>query len=132
MLTISGARLHNLKNITVSIPLGIMVGVAGVSGSGKSSLISDTLVPKLKECLKSKCVVDDEACNNSEENTEAALTGADNIRHCYIIDQRPIGRSKTSCPATYTGIFDHVRNLFAESDEAKEFFLTRIVQFTVC
>lgn len=120
MLIISGARLHNLKNIIVSIPLGIMVGVAGVSGSGKSSLISDTLVPKLKECLKSKCVVDDEACNNSEENTETALTGADNIRHCYIIDQRPIGRSKTSCPATYTGIFDHVRNLFAESDKAKE------------
>lgn len=128
MLTMSGARLHNLKNVTVQIPLGVMVGVAGVSGSGKSSLISDTLVPKLKEQLKSKCVMDEEVYNNSEEdteeaekdNTEVTLTGADNIKHCYIIDQRPIGRSKTSCPATYTGIFDRVRNLFADSEKARE------------
>lgn len=124
MLTISGANLHNLKNVTAEIPLGVMVGVAGVSGSGKSSLVSDTLVPELKKQLKSKCIMDGEADGNSgentEENTEVTLTGVNNIRHCYIIDQRPIGRSKTSCPATYTGIFDRIRNMFAESDRARK------------
>ena len=114
-LTISNANLHNLCDVTAEIPLGVMVGVAGVSGSGKSSLISDTLVPKLKELLKSKCVIDDE----SEENVDAILTGIENINRCYVIDQRPIGRSRTSCPATYTGIFDRVRNLFAETKQAK-------------
>lgn len=120
MLTISGARLHNLKNVTAEIPLGVMVGIAGVSGSGKSSLIADTLVPKLKEQLKTKCVMDAEDDDKSEDNLGVTLTGVTNIKHCYIIDQRPIGRSRTSCPATYTGIFDRVRNLFAESDRAKE------------
>jgi len=127
MLTISGARLHNLKNVTAQIPLGVMVGVAGVSGSGKSSLIADTLVPKLKELLKAKCVTgeadEDDAENGGPEeliNPEAALAGTEHIKHCYIIDQRPIGRSRTSCPATYTGIFDRVRTLFAQSDQAKK------------
>lgn len=123
MLILSGARLHNLKNVTVKIPLGVMVGVAGVSGSGKSSLIADTLVPKLKEQLKAKCVMDEKEEDDSPEeniNREVTLTGANSIKHCYIIDQRPIGRSRTSCPATYTGIFDRVRELFAESDRAKE------------
>lgn len=122
MLTIAGAKLHNLKNITVEIPLGVMVGVAGVSGSGKSSLIADTLVPALKQQLKAKCVMDGD---DEEEQAEipdrsVTLTGAGNIRHCFIIDQRPIGRSRTSCPATYTGIFDRIRSLFAASDKAKE------------
>lgn len=100
-----------------------MAGVAGVSGSGKSSLIADTLVPKLKEQLKSKCVIDEENDDEAEEtgeNIEATLTGVSHMKHCYIIDQRPIGRSRTSCPATYTGIFDRIRILFAESDRAKE------------
>ena len=123
MLTISGARLHNLKNVTARIPLGVMVGVAGVSGSGKSSLITDTLVPKLKEQLKAKCVMDEEDEEDTpekNENSNVTLTGVNYIKHCYIIDQRLIGRSRTSCPATYTGIFDRVRNLFAESDKARE------------
>ena len=115
-LTISNANLHNLRNVTVEIPLGVMVGVAGVSGSGKSSLISDTLVPKLKELMKSKCVTDDDR----EETVDVELTGIQNINRCYIIDQRPIGRSRTSCPATYTGIFDRVRTMFAETEEARE------------
>lgn len=121
MLTVSGAKLHNLKNVTIEIPLGIMVGVAGVSGSGKSSLIADTLVPMLKEQLKSKCVLDETGYDEAEKNinTGVMLSGVNYIRHCYIIDQRPIGRSRTSCPATYTGIFDRIRNLFAESDQAK-------------
>ncbi len=116
MLTLSNARLHNLQNVTVHLPLGVMVGVCGVSGSGKSSLISDTLVPKLKELLKTKCVTGSE----EEENTvDAALAGTEHLRHCYVIDQRPIGRSRTSCPATYTGIFDRVRTLFADTPQAK-------------
>lgn len=92
-----------------------MTGVAGVSGSGKSSLISNTLVPKLKEILKTKCVMEED----KEIKTDIELQGIDNIKKCYIIDQRPIGRSKTSCPATYTGIFDKIRVLYAESDAAK-------------
>ena len=116
MLKISNANLHNLKNVTVEIPLGVMIGIAGVSGSGKSSLVSDTLVPKLKEQLKSKCVVDEEL---EETAVLADLMGVEHIKHCYVIDQRPIGRSRTSCPATYTGIFDKVRALFAATEFAK-------------
>ncbi|MCI8826394.1 MAG: ATP-binding cassette domain-containing protein [Lachnospiraceae bacterium] len=114
-LHIKNANTHNLKNIFVDIPLGVMTGVAGVSGSGKSSLISNTLVPKLKEILKTKCVMEED----KEIKTDIELQGIDNIKKCYIIDQRPIGRSKTSCPATYTGIFDKIRVLYAESDAAK-------------
>ncbi len=117
-LSIRNANTHNLKNVSVEIPLGVMVGVAGVSGSGKSSLISDTLVPKLKEQLQSKCVIDEEAETDTE--AEAELYGAESIKRCYVIDQRPIGRSKTSCPATYTGIFDRIRALYAASEDAKE------------
>ena len=116
VLTLSNACLHNLKNVTAEIPLGVMTGVAGVSGSGKSSLISDTLVPKLKELLRSKCVTDDDR----GYTVEASLSGYEGIKKCYVIDQRPIGRSSTSCPATYTGIFDRVRALFAETPSAKE------------
>lgn len=116
MLTLSNARLHNLRDVTVQLPLGVMVGVCGVSGSGKSSLIADTLVPKLKELLKTKCVTGDE---ETENTVDAVLTGTEHLRHCYVIDQRPIGRSRTSCPATYTGIFDRVRTLFADTPQAK-------------
>lgn len=124
VLNISNANLHNLKDVNVSIPLGVMVGIAGVSGSGKSSLISDTLVPKLKEILKKKCV-SEEAEEETEEGRDneyinAVLSGIENIKGCFVIDQKPIGRNKTSCPATYTGILDRIRSLFAETDEAKE------------
>lgn len=114
-LYIKHANIHNLKNISVDIPLGVMTGIAGVSGSGKSSLISDTLVPKLKEILKSKCIMEESV----EMKADIELHGVGNIKKCYIIDQRPIGRSKTSCPATYTGIFDKIRALYAESAMAK-------------
>lgn len=116
MLTLSNAKLHNLQNVTVQFPLGVMVGVCGVSGSGKSSLISDTLVPKLKELLKTKCVTGED---ETEYTVDAVLTGTEHLRHCYVIDQRPIGRSRTSCPATYTGIFDRVRTLFADTPQAR-------------
>ncbi len=116
-LRIENACLHNLKNISVDIPLGILVGIAGVSGSGKSSLISDTLVPKLKEILKSKCKIEEEEVAS---DVDVILKGVENISKCIIIDQRPIGRSKTSCPATYTGIFDSIRRLFASTEYAIE------------
>lgn len=118
MLTLSGARLHNLQNVTVQLPLGVMVGVCGVSGSGKSSLISDTLVPKLKELLKAKCITGDGEVEE-QSPVDAVLTGMEYLRHCYVIDQRPIGRSRTSCPATYTGIFDRVRAMFADTPQAR-------------
>jgi len=119
LLTIENASIHNLRNITVDFPLGLIIGVAGVSGSGKSSLIADTLVPKLKEILKAKFSggEDDEL---SEECGDALLKGVENIKKCIVVDQKSIGRSRTSCPATYVGIFDRIRKLLANTDEAKE------------
>jgi len=113
VLHISEAKLHNLRDVSADFPFNVMVGVAGVSGSGKSSLVSDTLVPLLKQALKSRFVKDEE--DNVEElpAVDAKLSGYENIKKCIVIDQKPIGRSRTSCPATYTGIFDRVRTLFA-------------------
>jgi excinuclease ABC A subunit len=126
LLTLENATLHNLRNVSVTIPLGLMVGVAGVSGSGKSSLISGTLVAKLKEKLKTKCVTDNdndyEDQNLNEDIPRAnavTIKGTSHLKKCIIIDQKPIGRSRTSCPATYAGIFDRIRNLFANTDDAK-------------
>lgn len=120
VIRIEHANVHNLKDVTVEIPLGVMAGIAGVSGSGKSSLIADTLVPLLKEKIKNRCVVDEPEETDFPDlhGGEAALCGYEQIRKCYVIDQRPIGRSRTSCPATYTGIFDKIRKLFADTEEA--------------
>jgi len=117
-LILSGCNIHNLQNVSVEIPLGMMVGVAGVSGSGKSSIIADTLVPKLKELLQSNVI--DESDNEDDATTisSATLSGVEHIKKCLVVDQKPIGRSRTSCPATYTGIFDRVRKMFATSPEA--------------
>lgn len=123
LLTIQHANLHNLQDVSVTIPLGLMVGIAGVSGSGKSSLIHDTLVPKLKQLLKSKFVYE----NNSDEvdgtasplGDDLTVTGTENIKKCIVVDQKPIGRSKTSCPATYTGMTDRIRELFARTPGAQ-------------
>jgi excinuclease ABC A subunit len=122
-LRLEGCCLHNLRGVSADIPLGLLVGIAGVSGSGKSSLIADTLVPKLKEVLTNN-VVDEIGYNSEIEDKvifpEVTLTGYEHIKKCLIIDQKPIGRTRTSCPATYTGIFDRVRKIFADSPEAKE------------
>lgn len=118
LLTIAHANLHNLRDISVSIPLGLMVGIAGVSGSGKSSLIHDTLVPKLKQLLKNKLIYEESEESVQALNDEATVTGIEHIKKCVVVDQKPIGRSKTSCPATYTGITDRLRAIFAKKPEA--------------
>lgn len=107
---IRGARGNNLKNVNVDIPLGCFVGIAGVSGSGKSSLIAETLVPWLKNHLyhgKSR-VLD---CDN--------IVGIENIDKLIEIDQSPIGKTPRSNPATFTGVFGDIRNLFADTVDAK-------------
>lgn len=122
-ITINNANLHNLQKVSAEIPLGLIVGIAGVSGSGKSSLIADTLVPKLKEVLKTKFSQVDEPEEDEEnwkENDSVVITGTEHINKCVVVDQKPIGRSRTSCPATYLGIFDKIRKLLANTPEAIE------------
>jgi len=117
ILRLENCSIHNLRDISVDIPLGLLVGVAGVSGSGKSSIIADTLVPKLKELLKNKFIDGDDE-SELIIPSGVAISGVEHIKKCIIVDQRPIGRNRTSCPATYTGIFDKVRKMFADSPEA--------------
>lgn len=109
-LKIIGARAFNLKNIDVSIPLGKLVCVTGVSGSGKSSLISDILGRSLNKYFY-------RAKEEPAEHTKIA--GFDNLDKVIVIDQTPIGRTPRSNPATYTGVFSLIRDLFTEVQEAK-------------
>ena len=109
-IDIRGARGNNLKNVDVDIPLGCLIGVAGVSGSGKSSLISETLMPVLKNKFyhaKLRPLPHD------------GIHGINNIDKLIEIDQAPIGRTPRSNPATFTGVFGDIRNLFAETVDAK-------------
>ncbi|MCU0641516.1 MAG: excinuclease ABC subunit UvrA [Candidatus Margulisbacteria bacterium] len=109
-LTIKGAKHHNLKNIDVKFPLGIFTAVTGVSGSGKSSLINDILYNALaKKFYRSL----------EKAGAHEAITGLEQIDKVIIIDQTPIGRTPRSNPATYTGVFDHIRNLFTMTQEAR-------------
>ena len=110
-LKIVGARQNNLKNIDVTIPLGEMVLVTGVSGSGKSSLVNEILVKSLQKSLY-KTKIKPGLCDRIE--------GIENVDKVVVIDQSPIGRTPRSNPATYTGVFDHIRDLFAETIEAKK------------
>lgn len=109
-LTIHGARENNLKNLTVDIPLGLFVCVTGVSGSGKSSLINDILFKQLRIEKSGARVTAGE---------HDRLTGAELLNNVIDIDQAPIGRNSKSNPATYIGIFDKIRELFAQVPEAK-------------
>lgn len=128
-LTIKHGRTNNLKDITVSIPMGCLVGVAGLSGSGKSSLISDTLIPLLKASflgqsggghLESDEDQNDESEEDLVETIAEKLEGIDTISGYAEISQAPIGRNINSNPATYIGIWDKIRKLFAEQPLAVE------------
>ena len=122
-LRICGAKIHNLKNVSLSIPLYKMVGFAGVSGSGKSSLIAHTLVPKLKMLIRNRVIQneDEDIYDYPGELDDVEIHGTEYINKCYVINQQPIGRAKTSNIATYTGVFDVIRKLFAETEDAKKF-----------
>jgi excinuclease ABC subunit A len=109
-LQIKGARENNLRNLDVTIPLGLFVAVTGVSGSGKSSLIGDILMPSLMQKIyKSKVA----------PGRHKSITGIEFLDKVINIDQSPIGRTPRSNPATYTGVFDNIRKLFATTAEAK-------------
>ena len=107
---IKGAREHNLANIDIDIPLGCFVAVSGVSGSGKSSLINDILYRKLMQEIYN---------TKMPPGRHTSVKGLELLDKVINIDQQPIGRTPRSNPATYTGVFDHVRKLFAKTTEAK-------------
>ncbi|MDR1867732.1 MAG: excinuclease ABC subunit UvrA [Treponema sp.] len=109
-LTVSGITEHNLKNITVTVPLGVFCCITGVSGSGKSTLVSDVLFPAVANKLYH---------TNRAEGAYTAVEGIENLDKIIAIDQSPIGRTPRSNPATYVGVFTNIRELFAQLPEAK-------------
>ena len=111
-LTILGAQENNLKNIDVDIPLGVFTCVTGVSGSGKSSLVNEILYKRLSRDLNRS--------RTSRPGKHKDILGVDQLDKVINIDQSPIGRTPRSNPATYTGVFDMIRDLFASTVDAKE------------
>ena len=109
-ITVEGARANNLRNVTAEFPLGVLVAVTGVSGSGKSSLVNDILYKVLANELNGARQI---------PGKHTRVRGLDNLDKVVHVDQAPIGRTPRSNPATYTGVFDKIRNLFAETLEAK-------------
>ena len=109
-ITIKGAAANNLKNITVDFPLGEFICVTGVSGSGKSTLVNMILKRVLAQKLNN---------NSAKPGKYKLISGVENIEKVINIDQSPIGRTPRSNPATYTGVFDDIRELFAQTNQAK-------------
>ena len=110
-ITVRGARENNLKNIDVDFPLGVFTCVTGVSGSGKSSLITDILYPALSNRLNGSTMA---------EGRYDKIEGLENVDKVIAIDQSPIGRTPRSNPATYTGVFTQIRELYAQTPDAQE------------
>jgi len=110
-LTVSGAREHNLQDITIKIPLGVITVVTGVSGSGKSTLINDILYRSLAQTIYG---------SREDPGAHESLTGAEQLDKVVRIDQSPIGRTPRSNPATYTQVFSPIRDLFAMLPESRE------------
>ena len=110
LITVEHARENNLRDITVTFPLGVFTAVTGVSGSGKSTLVNDILYTELANKL-----------NNARQvpGRHKRITGIEELDQVIHVDQSPIGRTPRSNPATYTGVFDHVRKLFSETETAK-------------
>ena len=109
-LTVRGARVNNLKNLDVAVPLGTLTCITGVSGAGKSSLLNHILYPALHNHFNHA---------SEEVGAHTAITGLEHLDKVIAIDQQPIGRTPRSNPATYTKVWDHIRAIFAETREAK-------------
>ena len=134
-LTLSGASAHNLKNLTIAIPLGRFVCLTGVSGSGKSTLVRDCLLPALQAKLQAAQTIakasdrlDVDASSEGDDPEQSAignrqsamLTGAEHLSRALLVDQSPLGKTPRSNPAVYIGAFDHLRELFAATELAKQ------------
>ncbi|MCM1012493.1 MULTISPECIES: excinuclease ABC subunit UvrA [unclassified Brevibacterium] len=110
MVTVEKASENNLRDLTVSFPLGVLTAVTGVSGSGKSTLVNEILYTQMANVLNGASRV---------PGRHKRVTGLENLDKVVHVDQSPIGRTPRSNPATYTGVFDHIRRLFAETESAK-------------
>ena len=110
MVKITGASENNLQNLDVEFPMGVMTAVTGVSGSGKSTLVNSILKKSLAQKLNH---------NSEKPGKHKKITGYEGIERLIDIDQSPIGRTPRSNPATYTSVFDDIRDLFANTNEAK-------------
>ncbi len=125
-LELSNVSVHNLKNLDVQIPLGVLTSVTGISGSGKSSLISKALVELMRKYLQPYTTASAQELASDLENEETAVVsgtlsgGQQHIKKMVLVDQKPIGRTPRSNLATYTGLFDNVRKLFASTPLAKK------------
>ena len=124
-LKLAGVSRNNLENLDVAFPLGVFTTVTGVSGSGKSSLVSQVLVELVAESLGQEIASEEEETDPLAAPAPATLggritAGLENIKRLVRVDQKPIGRTPRSNMATYTGLFDHVRKLFAATPEAKK------------
>ncbi|MBN9121445.1 MAG: ATP-binding cassette domain-containing protein [Planctomycetes bacterium] len=124
-IKVRGARTHNLKGIDVAFPLGALTTVTGVSGSGKSSLVSQALVELVAAHLGHEIAAEGEDEGEALERAPSSpvggrlATGTEGVKRLVVVDQKPIGRTPRSNLATYTGLFDHVRRLFASTKAAR-------------
>ncbi|MFX1498237.1 MAG: excinuclease ABC subunit UvrA [Promethearchaeota archaeon] len=126
-IIIKNANTNNLKSVNVKIPLGMMVGIAGVSGSGKSSLVLDTLIPLLKphfSRITKKVLAKENEDNegNDDDLTEFSgnVEGWENLDGVIVVNQKPISRVRTSTPSSFIGIWDKIRNIYAKTPEARK------------